>query len=211
MDCVVPGSLACSSDRSRSTPSSTARSWPAARPCSRSTGSAPPVLPASSPRRRRRKVRRPEPVRLLDRHRTPGRILSRTDPPPALPRRQPPAQPRPAHRGHRPAAQRHRGPRLLPTQTRGRQDPARSAAMPKAATLRRHLPPPGRRCQGAGSQWPGHGPGRASRGDSTIQRGRPAPAHRHFGSATPGPAEPTLRPTPHPRNPDSDRTLEPIP
>ena len=29
-----------------------------------------------------------------------------------------------------------------------------------------------------------HGPGRALRGDSSIQRGRPAPAHRHFGSAT---------------------------
>jgi transposase len=28
------------------------------------------------------------------------------------------------------------------------------------------------------------GPGRALRGDSRIQRGRPAPAHRHFGSAT---------------------------
>ena len=28
------------------------------------------------------------------------------------------------------------------------------------------------------------GPGRALRGDSDIQRGRPAPAHRHFGSAT---------------------------
>ncbi len=30
----------------------------------------------------------------------------------------------------------------------------------------------------------GHGPGRALRGDSDIQRGRPSPAHRHFGSAT---------------------------
>ena len=30
----------------------------------------------------------------------------------------------------------------------------------------------------------GRGPGRALRGDSSIQRGRPAPAHRHFGSAT---------------------------
>ena len=29
-----------------------------------------------------------------------------------------------------------------------------------------------------------HGSGRALRGDSRIQRGRPAPAHRHFGSAT---------------------------
>jgi hypothetical protein len=30
----------------------------------------------------------------------------------------------------------------------------------------------------------GRGPGRALRGDSRIQRGRPSPAHRHFGSAT---------------------------
>ena len=36
--------------------------------------------------------------------------------------------------------------------------------------------------QAAQAAW--HGPGRALRGDSRIQRGRPAPAHRHFGSAT---------------------------
>ena len=41
----------------------------------------------------------------------------------------------------------------------------------------------------ADAQQPAHrpercGPGRALRGDSKIQRGRPAPAHRHFGSAT---------------------------
>jgi hypothetical protein len=29
-----------------------------------------------------------------------------------------------------------------------------------------------------------HGSGRALQGDSRIQRGRPSPAHRHFGSAT---------------------------
>ena len=34
----------------------------------------------------------------------------------------------------------------------------------------------------AAERW--HGPGRALRGVSRIQRGRPAPAHRHFGSAT---------------------------
>ena len=36
--------------------------------------------------------------------------------------------------------------------------------------------------QRVGETW--NGPGRALRGDSSIQRGRPAPAHRHFGSAT---------------------------
>ena len=35
-----------------------------------------------------------------------------------------------------------------------------------------------------------HGPGRALRGDSRIQRGRPAPAYRHFGSATSRTREP---------------------
>ena len=29
-----------------------------------------------------------------------------------------------------------------------------------------------------------HGPGRALRGDSAVQRGRPSPGHRHFGPAT---------------------------
>ena len=46
----------------------------------------------------------------------------------------------------------------------------------------------------ASARWK-RGPGRALRGVSRIQRGRPAPAHRHFGSATPGPAHPTLRRT----------------
>ena len=39
-----------------------------------------------------------------------------------------------------------------------------------------------------------HGPGRALRGDSSIQRGRPAPAHRHFGSATSRTREPDATP-----------------
>ena len=39
-----------------------------------------------------------------------------------------------------------------------------------------------RRARQRQSRW--HGPGRALRGVSRIQRGRPAPAHRHFGSAT---------------------------
>ena len=60
--------------------------------------------------------------------------------------------------------------------------------MPEAADLRRRLPPA--RCRrptrGPGELHRGgrNGPGRALRGVSRIQRGRPAPAHRHFGSAT---------------------------
>jgi transposase len=38
--------------------------------------------------------------------------------------------------------------------------------------------------QAAPAQGHGRGPGRAPRGVSNIQRGRLAPAHRHFGSAT---------------------------
>ncbi|MDQ3096031.1 MAG: IS110 family transposase [Actinomycetota bacterium] len=60
----------------------------------------------------------------------------------------------------------------------------RGDPVPQAQDLRRHLPPapPGRlACRGRRR---GHGSGRALQGDSRIQRGRPSPAHRHFGSAT---------------------------
>ena len=59
----------------------------------------------------------------------------------------------------------------------------------------------GRRCRS----------GRALRGVTEIQRGRLTPAHRHFGSATPGPATTTLRRTshspeePNPRGPHNHR------
>ena len=81
--------------------------------------------------------------------------------------------------------------RLLPTQARRGQEASRSDQVSQAPHLRCDLPPArrrrprlsrgdrrGRRCGGQ------CGPGRALRGDSRIQRGRPAPAHRHFGSAT---------------------------
>jgi transposase len=77
-----------------------------------------------------------------------------------------------------------RRPRLLRTQTCRRQEPAGGHPLSQAQDLRRHLPPAPRRCprRSAARAW--SGPGRALRGDSSIQRGRPAPAHRHFGSAT---------------------------
>ncbi len=51
----------------------------------------------------------------------------------------------------------------------------------KTADLRRPVPPAAhRRRHGAC----GRGSGRAPRGDTSVQRGRLAPAHRHFGSAT---------------------------
>ena len=52
-----------------------------------------------------------------------------------------------------------------------------------------------------------HGPGRALRGDSRIQRGRPAPAHRHFGSATSRTR--TTDATPHHARPGRARPREP--
>jgi hypothetical protein len=98
--------------------------------------------------------------------------------------REPADEPCPARCGHRPAPPRHRRPRLLPTQAWRRQDPARRTALSETAPLRRHLPPA--RQGRSSSRGPGrrNGPGRALRGDCSIQRGRPAPAHRHFGSAT---------------------------
>ena len=43
----------------------------------------------------------------------------------------------------------------------------------------------------------GGGPGRAPRGVTHIQRGRLTPAHRHFGSATPGTRTNDATPTPN--------------
>ena len=88
-------------------------------------------------RRRRRPVRRPEPVRVLDRHRTPGRLLRRAEPAPALPGREPADEPHDPHRRGHPAAPRHRGPRLLPTQASRRQEAHGSDALPQATHLRR--------------------------------------------------------------------------
>ena len=75
-----------------------------------------------------------------------------------------------------------------------RQDQARSAALPQAQDLRRPLPPTPRRRPSPSARC---GPGRALRGVSRIQRGRPAPAHRHFGSATSRTRDTDA--TPHPR------------
>ena len=58
-------------------------------------------------RRRHRPVRRPQPVRVLDRHRTPRCLLRAADPAPALPRREPADEPRHPHRRGRPAAPPH--------------------------------------------------------------------------------------------------------
>lgn len=86
-------------------------------------------------------VRGPEPVRLMDRNRTPRRVVWRAEPAPALASRQPSNEPNDPHRCDHPDPPRHRGPRLLPTQARRRQDPHGSHPLPQATNLRRSLPP----------------------------------------------------------------------
>ena len=54
----------------------------------------------------------------------------------------------------------------------------------KTAHLRRPLPAAARRREQPARRGRQRGPGRAQRGDTQLQRGRLAPAHRHFGSAT---------------------------
>ena len=120
--------------------------------------------------------------------RTTGRLLRRAEPAPTLPSREPADEPHDPHRRDQPDPPRHRGPYLLQAQARRREDQTRSTALPQAQDLRRALPTAARRCRPSSTQRhtrPGwHGSGRALRGDSSIQRGRPSPAHRHFGSAT---------------------------
>ncbi len=114
--------------------------------------------------RRRHPVRRPEQVRVLDRHRTTRSILRRAGPAPAVPGREPADEPHDPHRRDHPDPPRHRGPGLLPTQARRRQDPDGSDALPQATDLRRPLPPT--RCRRPTQRKRWHGPGRALRGVS---------------------------------------------
>ena len=114
------------------------------------------------------------------------RLLQGADPPPALPRREPAAQPRALHGRVRPAAPRHRGAGPQPAQARRREDANGGGALPQQAPVGCGLPTAARQqpAPRAGRSNRRGGPGRAQRGDSVIQRGRPVPARRHFGSAT---------------------------
>ena len=91
-----------------------------------------------------------------------------------------------------PAAQRHPRPRLLPPQARRRENPHRSHALPAPAPVRRRLKATGRRHLPPRR----NEPGRAPRGVYHIQRGRPVPGHRHFGSATSWTRTPDALPPP---------------
>lgn len=140
--------------------------------------------------RRRRQVRRPEPVRLLDRDRAAGRVLRRAHPPPPVPGREPADEPRAAHRGHRPAASRHPGPGVLPEEARRWQDPDGSAALPQTTSVRRRVPTP--RCRRRRNR---NGPGGHCGATLTSSA---VDLHPHIDTSDqplPGPATPTLRPT----------------
>src|SRR5918995_967189 len=86
-------------------------------------------------RRRRGPVRRPEPVRVLDRHRTAGRLLRGADPAPAVAGGQPEDEPHAAPRRSHPGPARHRRPALLPAQARRGQDPDGGHAVPEETDL----------------------------------------------------------------------------
>ena len=106
-------------------------------------------------------VRPPRPVRLLERHRTPGRLRRQPGPPPALPRREPAHQPGPAHHGRGPAAEPDQGPRLLRRPAGRRHALDDGHASPQTPPVQRSFRPHARRSETAGS-----GPGRAAGDDS---------------------------------------------
>jgi transposase len=94
--------------------------------------------------------------------------------------------------------------RALPKQASRGQLAAGGHAVSQAQDRRCHLPPTARRHtprHQPEQPRPTGGSRRALRGVSRIQRGRPAPAHRHFGSPLPGPAHPTLPAIPARANP----------
>jgi hypothetical protein len=72
---------------------------------------------------RRGPVPRPQPLRVLDRHRAHRRLQWPASAPPAVAGREPPPQPRALQGRLRPAPQRHPRPRLLPAQARRRETP----------------------------------------------------------------------------------------
>jgi hypothetical protein len=140
-------------------------------------------------RARRLPLRRPRPLRRMQRHRADRGVLRPAQGSPAVAAREPADQPRHPHgRGHpgQPPAQRR--PRLLRQETGRGQDPQRGPARAEAAGQRRRVrPSPGRR---TARRSPGRGPGRATGERLCNQRGRltpQAPALRASHSRVPPP------------------------
>jgi hypothetical protein len=167
-----------------------------------STASVRPAPPASSPTSATSPGSPTVTTSRRDRHRAHRRLQRPAPAPPALARRQPPPQPRALHSRDRPAAQRHPRPRLLPPQARCRENPHGSHALPAPPALRRGLPATRRRRPRPAR----NEPGRAPRGVLDIQRGRPFPGHRHFGSATSRTRTPDATATPARTTPHGPRS-----
>ena len=140
-------------------------------------------------------LRRPGPLRRLQRHRADRGVLRPAQCLPAEQAREPAAQPRHPHgRGHpdRPPAQ--PGPRLLRQEAGRGQDPQRGPALPETAGQQRHLRLPAGRCPAGRS--PHARPGRANGERLCRQRGRLAPPGTGSSDKPlPGPVT-TLRPRP---------------
>ena len=147
--------------------------------------------PGPGRRRGRGPVRRPEPVRVLDRHRPDRGLLRRDRPAPALPGREPADEPHDPHRRDHPDPPEHPRPGLLPAQARRRQDQGRGDALPQAQDLRRPVPAADRRRQ-------------SRRRRRQLRRAREGTAGRHMNPARPARTRtPALRishfPDPHKR------------
>src|SRR3954468_1879374 len=81
-------------------------------------------------------------LRRRQRHRPAAGLLRPHHQAPAQPLGQPHAASSALHDGHHPDPRRHRRPRLLPAQTRRRQDQPRSSALPETTPVRRRLQDP---------------------------------------------------------------------
>ena len=161
--------------------------------------------PDSGRCRGRGPVRRPEPVRVLDRHRTHRGLLRRDRPAPALPGREPADEPHDPHRRGHPDPPRHPRPGVLPAQARRRQDPGRGDALPEAQDLRRPVPAADRRRQSRRCRVVEAGPG-GHRGAS--HESSAAGSHPHTGTSDqplPGPAPTTLPAPTTPRKTNTAR------
>lgn len=117
-------------------------------------------------------LRRPRPLRFLQRHRTDRGLLGQPEGLPTLPPRKPATQPRPPHgRGLPDPLPRHRGPHLLRQEDRRRHDRQERAPRPETQDQRRPLHAHAQRRATANTQ----GPGRAIGERLFIQRGQLTP------------------------------------
>ena len=164
-------------------------------------------------RRRHRPVPRPQPLRVLDRHRTPGRLLRRAHPAPAVPGREPADEPRPAHRRDRPDPPRHRRP--APTtgaswrEAKTRKEALRCLKRRLSDLVYRQLVADaiaGQTRSQAGQAGPGGHSGASSQSSAADLH---TPVIGSSDQPQPGPAAPTLPAHDHPRTPRAASAPQP--